>query len=103
MQIKERLEYPIWKTPYFCILGLIVFIKLVKAGALTLLTHKKFFNKHSCAIVLAVIALSVPIMIRGIIDLMSGSKTSMYEEILSEGPYWEVVYYGLCEFIPCIC
>lgn len=46
MQIKQRLEYPIWKTPYFCILGLFVFIKLVKAGALTLLINKNFFNKR---------------------------------------------------------
>ena len=45
MQIKQRLEYPIWKTPYFCIVGLFVFVKLVKAGALTLLINKQFFSK----------------------------------------------------------
>ena len=45
MQIKQRLEYPIWKTPYFCVLGLFVFFKLVRAGTLTLLIDKPFFNK----------------------------------------------------------
>ncbi len=45
MQIKQRLEYPIWKTPYFCVLGLFVFFKLVRAGILTLLIDKPFFNK----------------------------------------------------------
>ena len=45
MQTKQRLEYPILKVPYFCILSLLVFIKLVKAGALTLLINKQFFNK----------------------------------------------------------
>ena len=46
MQIKQRLEYSIWKVPYFCILGLLVFIKLVKAGALTLLINKNFLSKR---------------------------------------------------------
>ena len=46
MQIKQRLEYSIWKIPYFCIIGLVVFIKLVKAGALTLLINKNFFTKR---------------------------------------------------------
>ena len=45
MQIKQRLEYPIWKTPYFCVLGLFVFFKLVRAGTLTLLIDKPLFNK----------------------------------------------------------
>ena len=45
MQIKQKLDYPIWKTPYFCIAGLFVFVKLLKAGALTLLINKQFFNK----------------------------------------------------------
>ena len=45
MHIKQRLEYPIWKVPYFCIIGLFVFFKLVKAGALTLLIDKNFFNR----------------------------------------------------------
>ena len=45
MQIKQRLEYPIWKTPYFCVLGLFVFFKLVRAGTLTLLIDKPFINK----------------------------------------------------------
>ena len=45
MQIKQRLEYPIWKTPYFCVLGLFVFFKLVRAGTLTFLIDKPFFNK----------------------------------------------------------
>ena len=44
MQIKQRLEYPIWKTPYFCVVGLFVFFKLVRAGTLTLLIDKPFFN-----------------------------------------------------------
>ena len=46
MQIKQKLEYSIWKIPYFCIIGLVVFIKLVKAGALTLLINKNFFTKR---------------------------------------------------------
>ena len=45
MQIKQRLEYPIWKTLYFCVEGLFVFFKLVRAGTLTLLIDKPFFNK----------------------------------------------------------
>ena len=45
MQIKQRLEYPIWKTPYFCVVGLFVFFKLVRAGTLTLLINKPFINK----------------------------------------------------------
>ena len=45
MQIKQRLEYPIWKIPYFCMVGLFVFFKLVRAGILTLLIDKPFFNK----------------------------------------------------------
>ena len=45
MQIKQRLEYPIWKTPYFCVVGLFVFFKLVRAGTLTLLIDKPFINK----------------------------------------------------------
>ena len=45
MHIKQRLEYPIWKVPYFCIIGLFVFFKLVKAGVLTLLIDKNFFNR----------------------------------------------------------
>ena len=45
MQIKKRLEYPIWKTPYFCVVAIFVFVKLVKAGILTLLINKQFFNK----------------------------------------------------------
>ncbi len=45
MQIKQRLECPIWKTPYFCVVGLFVFFKLVRAGTLTLLIDKPFINK----------------------------------------------------------
>ena len=45
MQIKQRLEYPIWKTPYFCVLGLLVFFKLVRAGTLKLLIDKPFLNR----------------------------------------------------------
>ena len=44
MQIKQRLEYPIWKIPYFCVVGLFVFFKLVRAGTLTLLVDKPFIN-----------------------------------------------------------
>ena len=45
MQIKQRLEYPIWKTPYFCVVGFFIFFKLVRAGTLKLLIDKPFFNK----------------------------------------------------------
>ena len=45
MQIKQRLEYPIWKTPYFCVIGFFIFFRLVRAGTLTLLIDKPFLNK----------------------------------------------------------
>ena len=47
MQIKQKLEYPIWKIPSFCITGIYVFVKLVRAGTLTLLINKQLFNKKT--------------------------------------------------------
>ena len=41
MQIKQKLDYPIWKVPYFCMLGLFVLIKRVKVPALTNLINTK--------------------------------------------------------------
>ena len=45
MLIKQKLDYPIWHVPYFCMIGLFVFIKLIRAGTLTLIINKPFFNK----------------------------------------------------------
>ena len=46
MQIKQKLEYPLWKIPYFFIKSLIIFIKIIRTGILTLLIENKYFNKQ---------------------------------------------------------
>ena len=45
MFIKNKLKYSIWKTPFFFIKSFLVFIKLIKAGALIPLTNIDFFPK----------------------------------------------------------
>ena len=50
MQIKQKLEYPIWKVPYLFIKGLIVFIKIIRTGILILLLENKFFDKNTALI-----------------------------------------------------
>ena len=44
MQIKQKLEYPFWKTPHFFV-KLLISIKLLKTGILTILIENKIFNK----------------------------------------------------------
>ena len=46
MLIKQKLEYPIWKIPYFFIKSLIIFIQIIRTGILTLLIENKYFNKQ---------------------------------------------------------
>ena len=46
MLIKQKLEYPIWKTPYFFIKSLIIFFQIIRTGILTLLIENKYFNKQ---------------------------------------------------------
>ena len=45
MQIKQKLEYPFWKTPHFFCKSLLISIKLLKTGILTILIDNKIFNK----------------------------------------------------------
>ena len=45
MHIKQKLEYPIWKVPYFFIKSLVMFIKVIRTGILTLIIENKYFNK----------------------------------------------------------
>ncbi len=46
MLIKQKLEYPIWKIPYFFIKSLIIFFQVIRTGILTLLIENKYFNKQ---------------------------------------------------------
>ena len=46
MLIKQKLEYPLWKIPYFLIKSLLIFIKIIRTGILTLLIENKYFNKQ---------------------------------------------------------
>ena len=46
MQIKRKLEYPLWKIPYFLIKSLLILIKVIRTGILTPLIKNKFFNKQ---------------------------------------------------------
>ena len=45
MYIQEKLEYPAWKTPIFLIKSIIIFIKIIRTGILSLLIKNKYFNK----------------------------------------------------------
>jgi len=51
----------------------------------------------------ATFALSVPTIIRGVLDFLRGSKSGLYDNLASNGIYWEIVNYGVCDFIPCLC
>ena len=44
MQIKQKLEYPSWKIPFFFIKSIIIFIKIIRTGILSLLIENKYFN-----------------------------------------------------------
>ena len=46
MKIQQRLEYPFWKIPYFLIKSLLICIKIIRTGILTLLIENKYFNKQ---------------------------------------------------------
>ena len=46
MQIKRKLEYPLWKIPFFFIRSLLIFIQVVRTGILSLLIENKYFNKQ---------------------------------------------------------
>ena len=47
MQIQQKLEYPLWKIPYFFIKSLLIFIKIIRTGILTLLIENKYFNRQT--------------------------------------------------------
>ena len=47
MLIQKKLEYPLWKIPYFLIKSLLIFIKVIRTGILTPLIENKFFNKQT--------------------------------------------------------
>ena len=47
MLIKQKLEYPLWKIPYFLIKSFFIFIKVIRTGILTPLIENKFFNKQT--------------------------------------------------------
>ncbi len=47
MQIQQKLEYPLWKIPYFLIKSLLIFIKVIRTGILTLLIENKYFNRQT--------------------------------------------------------
>ena len=45
MQIKRKLEYPLWKIPFFLVRSLLMFIQLIRTGILSHLIKNKYFNK----------------------------------------------------------
>ena len=47
MLIKQKLEYPPWRIPYFLIKSILIFIKITRTGILTTLIENKFFNKQT--------------------------------------------------------
>lgn len=76
-------------------------------GLFTLCTMKvhfpRFFKKHQCAMIAAIIGLSLPITFRGVLDYLRGSNSDYYLSLASNGMYWEVVSYGVGSFIPSVC
>ena len=46
MQIKQKLEYSIWETPYFFIKSMVMFFKILKTGFLRLLIKNKILSKE---------------------------------------------------------
>ena len=47
MKILSKLEYPVWKIPFFLIKSLLIFIKVIRTGIFTLLIENKYFNKQN--------------------------------------------------------
>ena len=47
MLIQQKLDYPFWKIPYFLIKSLLIFIRVIRTGILTLLIENKYFNKQT--------------------------------------------------------
>lgn len=46
MQIKQKLESPVWKIPYLFIKCIVIFVKIIRTGILVLLIKNKYFNKR---------------------------------------------------------
>ena len=46
MNIKRKLEYPLWIIPYFLIISILIFIKVIRTGILNLLIENKYFNNQ---------------------------------------------------------
>ena len=46
MQIKQKLESPVWKIPYLFIKCIVIFVKIIRTGILVLLIKNKYFNKQ---------------------------------------------------------
>ena len=44
MSIKEKLQYPIWKVPYFLIMSFIIFIKIARTGIFGLLLNTSILS-----------------------------------------------------------
>ena len=47
MHIQKKLEYPLWKIPYFFIKSFLIFVKIIRTGILTLLIENKYFNRQT--------------------------------------------------------
>ena len=46
MQVKCKLEYPLWKVPFFLIKSLLISIQVIRTGILSLLIENNYFNKQ---------------------------------------------------------
>ena len=46
MQIKLKLEYPLWKVPFFLIKSLFISIQVIRTGILSLLIENNYFNRQ---------------------------------------------------------
>ena len=46
MQIKRKLEYPLWKVPFFLIKSLFISIQVIRTGILSILIENNYFNKQ---------------------------------------------------------
>ena len=46
MQIKQKLEFPIWKIPYLIIISIIILIKIINTGILTRLIENNYFDNR---------------------------------------------------------
>ena len=47
MQIKHKLEYPLWKIPFFLIKSFFVFMQVIRTGILILIIDNKYLNKET--------------------------------------------------------